>query len=106
MATTNAKNGNNWDEKELGCLWKREKQSTKEKYLTGVLSAKKLQALVAAGADVQVVCFSNKGKTKDTHPDLRIYLSEKRPAGAAGATSTRPAATTPAAPTPDASELI
>lgn len=112
MATTATTNGNganksNWNEKELGCLWRREKNGTKEKYLTGVLSAAKLQALLAkGGGDIQVVCFSNKHKNKDTHPDLRIYLSEKKPTGAT-ASRTAPAAAAPApAPAPDTNELI
>ena len=107
MATTGT-NKNAWDEKELGCLWRREKQATKEKYLTGVLDAEKLRKLLTASKeDIQVIVFTNKRKQKDTHPDLRIYLSEKKPATVK---TTVPAPTptvaeTPA-PTPDANELI
>lgn len=101
MSTTSATNGNggvknNWDERELGCLWRREKPSTKEKYLTGVINLKPL----GFDKDVQVIVFTNKNKQKDTHPDLRVYISEKKPAAKA------PAATAPAAPAPDANELI
>lgn len=119
MATTNTTdNGvkNVWDEKELGCLWRREKQSTKEKYLTGVLKADKLRELLAkSNEDIQLVCFSNKGKSKDTHPDLRVYLSEKRPASNSTASApaaprgdtTRSGRTAPvAAPAPDNDGLI
>ncbi len=116
MATTENVKNNIWDEKELGCLWRREKSSTKEKYLTGVLNAKKLRALLdKSDEDIQLVCFTNKNKSKDTHPDLRIYLSEKRPtsdgpraaAPAAATQATRPAARpTQSAPPPDANDLI
>lgn len=106
MATTATTNGNGtntaknaWDEKELGCLWRREKQGTKEKYLTGVLNFK----AVGFDKDVQVIVFTNKRKTKDTHPDLRVYISEKKPAAKTAAPA--PVATAPA-PTPDANELI
>ena len=109
MATTNGKT--NWDEKELGCLWRRETQATKEKYLTGVINLKSL----GFDQDVQLICFTNKHKTKDTHPDIRIYLSEKKTGAAKGsAPAAKPAPTKPVAPTPapqlpqapDASELI
>jgi hypothetical protein len=109
MSTTSATTGNggnktNWDERELGCLWRREKPSTKEKYLTGVINLKPL----GFDKDVQVIVFTNKNKQKDTHPDLRVYISEKRPAakGTTAAPAKAPAATAPAAPAPDANELI
>jgi hypothetical protein len=104
-ATTNGTGKNAWDEKELGCLWRREKQGTKEKYLTGVLNFKPL----GFDKDVQVIIFTNKRKTKDTHPDLRVYISEKKPAGKTAGKPTATAVATPATapePTPDANELI
>lgn len=103
MATTATNSKNNWDDKELGCLWKRKKQSTGENYLTGVINLKPL----GFDKDVQVVCFGNKHKTKDTHPDIRIYISEKKPVGKTAAPAAP--AKAPAAPTPtppDANELI
>jgi hypothetical protein len=103
MATTATNGKNNWEDKELGCLWRREKQSTKEKYLTGVINLKAL----GFDKDVQVVCFSNKHKTKDTHPDIRIYISEKKPAAKTATASAPAKAAAPSpAPVPDASELI
>lgn len=125
MATTDKNNGekNVWDEKELGCLWRRE-TSSQEKYLTGVLKADKLRALLEkSGEDIQLVCFSNKNKSKDTHPDLRIYLSEKKKtttssAPAPARTAPAPARTAPVsqpatrrapvqqAPPVDANELV
>jgi uncharacterized protein (DUF736 family) len=80
MATTNTTNTtttpakNAWDKKELGALWKRETQSSKEKYLTGVINLKSL----GFDKDVSIIIFSNKNKQKESHPDLRVYLSEKR----------------------------
>ena len=107
MATTATKNGKtNWDEKELGCLWRRETQSTKEKYLTGVINLKSL----GFDQDVQLICFTNKHKTKDTHPDIRIYISDKKPAAKGSAPVAKPetkqAVVPPPPPAPDASELI
>lgn len=118
MATTqNNDSKNAWTEKELGCLWRKETK-TGDKYLTGVLSGKKLKALLAAvgDGDIQLVSFSNKKKTKDTQPDFHIYLSEKRDS-APTTNATRPAASTsaprpaarqaaPAAAPVDASDLI
>ena len=88
MANTTTKNGD-WDKKELGVLWKKESQTSKEKYLTGVINLKNL----GFDKDVSVIIFSNKHKNKDTHPDLRIYLSEKRTKTATAAP--KPAVTAP-----------
>lgn len=101
MPTTNTTTtkANDWKDKELGCLWRREKQTTKERYLTGVINLKRL----GFDKDVQIIVFSNKGKTKDAHPDLRVYLSEKKPAAAPAA---KPSVAPEAPVAPDASELI
>jgi hypothetical protein len=109
MATTNTPNTtgnasaptpNAWDQKELGCMWRREKQNSKEKYLTGVLNLKHLPGF--PDQDVPIVVFTNKRKLKDTHPDLRVYLSEKRQGtGNGNGNGKAPArAAAPAAPTP------
>jgi hypothetical protein len=95
--TTNGTNKSAWDAKEIGCFWRRESKGTKEKYLTGVINLKAL----GFDKDVQVIGFSNKRKTKDTHPDIRLYISEKK--GASGQSSAPAAA---AAPAPDSNELI
>jgi hypothetical protein len=105
MSTTTTA-GKDWDNKELGCLWSREAKASKEKYLTGTINLKSL----GFDKDVQLVIFKNKGKSKETHPDLRIYISEKKTESAtAKPAATKPAATvqkpTPA-PTPDVSDLI
>lgn len=78
--TTNDKN--QWQEKELGCFWKRVSQGSGQKYLTGVLKAEKLIKILNEnpGEDIQLICFVNKQKNLETHPDLRVYLSEKKPA--------------------------
>jgi len=86
MSTNTTTNGtpDPWQAKELGVLWKRIKQGTKEAYLTGTINLKAL----GFDQDVPVIIFTNKRKQKETHPDLRIYISEKRVA----ATTTTPAA--------------
>lgn len=91
---TTTANADNWKNKELGALWKREKQSSKEKYLTGTLNLK----VLGFDKDIPLVIFSNKRKTTDAHPDLRIYLSEKQ----AGTRSTAKPATAPVAAEPAA----
>jgi uncharacterized protein (DUF736 family) len=102
MATNTPANGaNKWDKKELGALWKKEKQGTGEKYLTGTLNLKNLGAGFP-DKDVPVIIFSNKNKKKDTHPDLRVYLSEKK-----GAATQQPAAAAPAPqPEPESNDFI
>jgi hypothetical protein len=105
---------NIWDQKELGVMWKKEKLTTKEKYLTGafklgkvfgLLGVKTLEELLAL--DINFVVFSNKNKSKDTHPDLRIYWSEPRVKGASPTVPTaRPAAAAPVAAVPDGGVLI
>lgn len=114
MATTATNSGgkrvNDWDAREIGCFWKREKQGTKEKYLTGVLSAEKIRQALAngGGEDIQLIAFANRSKNKETHPDLRLYVSDKKPTPRS--TAKQPARPAPApsapAPMPDSSELI
>lgn len=112
MATTNNRpeNANTapknaWDQKELGCMWQRVKKDSTDKYLTGVLNLKNIPGF--PDQDVPIVVFKNKNKQQDKHPDLRVYLSEKRQSdGQAQATapSRAPArAPAPVAPPPDLS---
>ena len=63
------KNNNEWSEREIGALWKREGKN--QKYLTGKMKN-------ADGSEQQVVIFSNRNKTKDNQPDFRVYKSEPR----------------------------
>lgn len=105
MATTKPTAGaNQWDKKELGVLWKKESKASGQKYLTGTINLKEL----GFDEDVPVIVFSNKNKQKDTHPDLRIYLSEKRdkPATAAPTAATKPTRATPAPAPVEDQELI
>ena len=78
---TNTTNGTTdpWQAKELGVLWKRTKTGTKNSYLTGTINLKKLiEQGIDPSSDIALVIFPNKHKTKDTHPDLRVYVSEKK----------------------------
>lgn len=87
-------NQDSWQQKELGVLWKRKKKGTNESFLTGRINLKNL----GFDKDVEVIIFTNKKKTEEKHPDLRIYVSEPRPNGGAQATAPTPAAKKPAAP--------
>ncbi len=62
-----------WQQKELGVFWERTKKGTTESYLTGTINLKAL----GFDKDVPVIVFTNKHKKKSTHPDLRMYISEK-----------------------------
>jgi hypothetical protein len=94
-----------WQAKELGVLWARVKKGTTEKYLTGTISIKKLiEKGVDPNADIPLIIFQNKRKKQDSHPDLRIYVSEDRnaaarPAAAAAQPQAKPATPRPAAAT-------
>jgi hypothetical protein len=80
MATNNTTTGDNsqqqdqWAQRELGVFWKRSKQNSKENYLVGTINLKNL----GFDKDVAVVVFTNKRKQNNNHPDLRMYVSEKR----------------------------
>lgn len=73
---------NEWSEREIGALWKREGRN--QKYLTGKMKS-------ADGTEQQVVIFSNKNKTKDNQPDFRVYKSEPRQESEETADTTTPA---------------
>ena len=60
---------NEWSEREIGALWKREGRN--QKYHTAKIKT-------PHGSEQQVVIFSNKNKTKDNQPDFRVYKSEPR----------------------------
>lgn len=59
---------------EIGALWKKSGQT--QKFLSGTI---KRSAIPAGTDDIQIVVFSNKFKEKDSHPDLRIYISRPKP---------------------------
>ena len=58
------KQKNEWQEREIGALWKNEGRN--QTYLTGKV------------ADQKVVIFSNRNKNKDNQPDFRVYKSEPK----------------------------
>jgi len=51
----------------IGALWVR-KSKKNEKYMSGTLEW--------AGEEIPVVCFKNKNKKTDKHPDLVVYERE------------------------------
>jgi uncharacterized protein (DUF736 family) len=108
---TQPKGNNPWDDKEVGVIWKKKSKTKGEAYLSVVVNVEKL---LAAGytKDAQLIAFVNKNKQKDTHPDLRIYVSERREGtgkpAAPAKTAVRTAPTAPVAPEPavEENELI
>lgn len=102
---------NPWDIKELGCLWKK-KSKKDESYFTGVIDMKKVVANLKVKTleellkyNLDLICFQNKRKTKDTHPDVRVYWSEPRESASAPAAAPRRQAAPAPAPA-DSNELI
>lgn len=57
-----------WSKVEIGALWK--KEGGGQSFYSGKVKVGK--------TEVDVVCFSNKYKTEDKHPDIRIYISEPK----------------------------
>jgi hypothetical protein len=70
---TDNKNKNDWAEREVGALWK--KQSPTQKFLSGHI---KIDDGMGGEETLQVVIFNNKHKKQDNHPDFRIYKSLPR----------------------------
>jgi len=66
-STDTNNNNNEWKERDIGALWKREGKN--QRYLSGKLTI--------GGKVTNVVIFVNKFKEKDNQPDFRIY--EDRP---------------------------
>lgn len=62
------KQKNDWQEREIGALWK--KESSNGSYYSGKLKI--------GNDNYEVVCFPNKHKSEDKHPDIRVYKSEPR----------------------------
>jgi uncharacterized protein (DUF736 family) len=111
MATQPGNNPNPWDNKEVGAAWKK-KSKKGESYLSLRIDIEKLKAN-GFTKDAQLIGFSNKNKQKDSHPDIRIYVSERQEntgaAPAKTAAATRPAAVpapTPVAASAEENELI
>lgn len=61
---SNENTSNDWQEREIGALWKR--SGSNQKYLSGKLK-------LADGSTLDVVIFSNKYKNADNQPDFRVY---------------------------------
>ena len=68
---SNQNKNNEWQQRELGALWK--KQSPTQKYLSGHV---KIDDGMGGEETVQLIIFANKNKQKDNHPDFRIYKSQ------------------------------
>jgi hypothetical protein len=87
---------------EIGALWKKEGKS--QKFLAGNLDFSQYPDALwnefIRTKKLAIVSFTNKFKQKDTHPDLRIYLSKPKDAPAAPAQAAAPA------PAPADSEII
>ncbi len=65
MSNENTSNtSNDWQEREIGALWKR--SGSNQKYLSGKLK-------LPDGSMMDVVIFSNKYKNADNQPDFRVY---------------------------------
>ena len=94
------------DMQELGALWKKRSERTGNEFYSGDLQ-------LPGGEKVKVIAFDNDRKTKDSHPDIRIYLAEDRGGNSGGnrgggsSTYQKPAApsrSAPATPAPAAIE--
>lgn len=59
---------------ELGALWKKRSERTGNEYFTGDIKT-------PSGDVIKVIAFTNDRKTKENHPDIRIYLQEERQGG-------------------------
>lgn len=63
---TSTKEENEWAKREIGVLWKH--SNAKQSFYSGKVQFN--------DQELNIVCFSNKNKQKDSHPDIRIYLSD------------------------------
>jgi len=87
------------DQIEIGALWKKEGKS--QKFLAGNLDLSQypneLWTEFLKTKKLPVVIFTNKFKQKDTHPDLRVYLSKPKEGTPATTSSQAAPAAAPAA---------
>ena len=72
-----------WNDRELGALWKRESRSGSQTYLAGHVVVDEL----GTEKKLKVVVFSNKNKTNERAPDFRIYKSKEFVANTEGTDS-------------------
>ena len=82
---TSDNNNNEWKEREIGALWKREGKN--QRYLSGKLTIGEF----GVEKTINVVVFVNRFKDKENQPDFRIY--EDRPREEAGDAPAKEAAT-------------
>ena len=54
-----------WTKREVGALWKTEGKN--QSFYSGTINV--------GGENFKIVCFLNKHKKSNSHPDLRIYKS-------------------------------
>ena len=64
MSNENSNTTNDWSEREIGALWK--KDGANQKYLSGKVK-------LPDGSSMDLVIFTNKYKKADNQPDFRIY---------------------------------
>lgn len=64
----NEKKENDWKKREVGALWR--KSNASQDFYSGKIKVN--------GEEVEIVCFTNKFKSEEKQPDLRIYLSEAK----------------------------
>ena len=74
---------NDWKEREIGALWKREGKN--QRYLSGKLTIGEF----GVEKTINVVIFSNRFKEKENQPDFRVY--EDRPREEDGVSDAQPA---------------
>ena len=78
MSNSEQNKNNDWKEREIGALWKRE--SSSQKYLSGKVKV--------GGEELGVVIFTNRYKEEGSkQPDFRVYLERKREEDPAVATA-------------------
>ena len=82
---TNNESTSTWEQREIGAMWKRD--GVNQKYLVGRL---KLEKIPKNSDELNVVVFSNKNKSKETHPDFRVYISKSKEEREQEAASTQP----------------
>ena len=76
---TSDSTNNEWKEREIGALWKREGKN--QRYLSGKLTIGEF----GVEKTINVVVFVNRYKEKENQPDFRIYEDRPREEGAATA---------------------
>ncbi len=73
--TSDNDNTNDWKEREMGALWKREGKN--QRYLSGKLTVGEF----GVEKTINIVVFVNRFKEKDNQPDFRVYEDRPREEG-------------------------